>query len=238
MKRPGRAAWMWDMLMLLTWSPERYRFHIHILVPVPHLRMAWLLTKTGLCSNVCEPQGYSEAQLKECLEEYASLNVWQIHPNTFDIHFIDAWWEAEPSHLTFHHERKDGISRVGAFKFVTRVMNTIDRALTRSNSSSDSEQQTISWYQWCNAGLKACENCTSRAIVLVHLMSSLVLFFFLQSPCLTLKCMKHESLTVSVKVLVAKHTHQKSFFFNFFTGHTKSFGGSWCVWFEKSIHHG
>lgn len=35
-------------------------------------------------------QGYSEAQLKECLEEYASLNVWQIHPDTFDIHFIDA----------------------------------------------------------------------------------------------------------------------------------------------------
>ncbi|GER49867.1 DNA replication licensing factor mcm7, partial [Striga asiatica] len=27
------------------------------------------------------------AQLKECLEEYAALNVWQIHPNTFDIRF-------------------------------------------------------------------------------------------------------------------------------------------------------
>jgi len=36
-------------------------------------------------------QGYSEAQLKECLEEYAALNVWQIHPHTFDIRFIDAW---------------------------------------------------------------------------------------------------------------------------------------------------
>lgn len=35
-------------------------------------------------------QGYSEAQLKECLEEYAALNVWQIHPHTFDIRFIDA----------------------------------------------------------------------------------------------------------------------------------------------------
>lgn len=35
-------------------------------------------------------QGYSEAQLKECLEEYAALNVWQIHPQTFDIRFIDA----------------------------------------------------------------------------------------------------------------------------------------------------
>ncbi|MFQ6619345.1 hypothetical protein Gotur_000962, partial [Gossypium turneri] len=34
--------------------------------------------------------GYSEAQLKECLEEYAALNVWQIHPHTFDIRFIDA----------------------------------------------------------------------------------------------------------------------------------------------------
>lgn len=33
-------------------------------------------------------QGYSEAQLKECLEEYAALNVWQIDPNTFDIRFI------------------------------------------------------------------------------------------------------------------------------------------------------
>ncbi|CAL0308498.1 unnamed protein product [Lupinus luteus] len=32
---------------------------------------------------------YSEAQLKECLEEYAALNVWQIHPHTFDIRFID-----------------------------------------------------------------------------------------------------------------------------------------------------
>lgn len=51
----------------------------------------WLIAdKNWLCSNVCESQGYSEAQLKECLEEYASLNVWQIHPNTFDIHFIDA----------------------------------------------------------------------------------------------------------------------------------------------------
>ncbi|XP_072975944.1 DNA replication licensing factor MCM7 [Typha angustifolia] len=40
--------------------------------------------------NWISRKGYSEAQLKECLEEYASLNVWQIHPNTFDIHFIDA----------------------------------------------------------------------------------------------------------------------------------------------------
>ncbi|KAA3469811.1 DNA replication licensing factor MCM7 [Gossypium australe] len=35
-------------------------------------------------------KGYSEAQLKECLEEYAALNVWQIHAHTFDIRFIDA----------------------------------------------------------------------------------------------------------------------------------------------------
>ncbi|CAN1292779.1 DNA replication licensing factor MCM7 [Linum perenne] len=35
-------------------------------------------------------QGYNEAQLKECLEEYAALNVWQIHHSTFDIRFIDA----------------------------------------------------------------------------------------------------------------------------------------------------
>ncbi|GJQ90775.1 hypothetical protein Tco_0001914 [Tanacetum coccineum] len=28
-------------------------------------------------------EGYTEAQLKECLEEYAALNVWQIHPNSF-----------------------------------------------------------------------------------------------------------------------------------------------------------
>ncbi|ERN16747.1 DNA replication licensing factor MCM7 [Amborella trichopoda] len=39
--------------------------------------------------NWISRKGYSEAQLKECLEEYASLNVWQIHPNTFDIRFID-----------------------------------------------------------------------------------------------------------------------------------------------------
>ncbi|GAB2226452.1 hypothetical protein Droror1_Dr00022260 [Drosera rotundifolia] len=40
--------------------------------------------------NWISRKGYSEAQLKECLEEYAALNVWQIHPDTFDIKFIDA----------------------------------------------------------------------------------------------------------------------------------------------------
>ncbi|VFQ59894.1 unnamed protein product [Cuscuta campestris] len=40
--------------------------------------------------NWINRKGYSEAQLKECLEEYAALNVWQIHPDTFDIRFIDA----------------------------------------------------------------------------------------------------------------------------------------------------
>ncbi|KAL8138958.1 hypothetical protein V2J09_004959 [Rumex salicifolius] len=40
--------------------------------------------------NWISRKGYSEAQLKECLEEYAALNVWLIHPNTFDIRFIDA----------------------------------------------------------------------------------------------------------------------------------------------------
>ncbi|KAI3990126.1 hypothetical protein MKX01_029104 [Papaver californicum] len=40
--------------------------------------------------NWISRKGYTEAQLKECLEEYAALNVWQIHPNTFDIRFIDA----------------------------------------------------------------------------------------------------------------------------------------------------
>ncbi|KAK1316751.1 Protein PROLIFERA [Acorus calamus] len=40
--------------------------------------------------NWISRKGYSEAQLKECLEEYAALNVWQIHQNTFDIRFIDA----------------------------------------------------------------------------------------------------------------------------------------------------
>jgi DNA replication licensing factor MCM7 len=35
-------------------------------------------------------QGHSQAQLKECLEEYAALNVWQINPTNFDIHFVDA----------------------------------------------------------------------------------------------------------------------------------------------------
>jgi DNA replication licensing factor MCM7 len=50
------------------------------------------LIKVGLnASNwVSCMQAYTEAQLKECLEEYAALNVWQIDPNTFDIHFIDA----------------------------------------------------------------------------------------------------------------------------------------------------
>ncbi|XP_031486970.1 DNA replication licensing factor MCM7 [Nymphaea colorata] len=41
--------------------------------------------------NWISRKGYSEAQLKECLEEYASLNVWQIHPRTFDVRFIDAF---------------------------------------------------------------------------------------------------------------------------------------------------
>ncbi|MBA0646129.1 hypothetical protein Goklo_014119 [Gossypium klotzschianum] len=40
--------------------------------------------------NWISRKGYSEAQLKERLEEYAALNVWQIHPHTFDIRFIDA----------------------------------------------------------------------------------------------------------------------------------------------------
>lgn len=40
--------------------------------------------------NWISRKGYSEVQLKECLEEYAALNVWQIHPHTFDIRFIDA----------------------------------------------------------------------------------------------------------------------------------------------------
>ncbi|KAL8170358.1 hypothetical protein V2J09_022162 [Rumex salicifolius] len=40
--------------------------------------------------NWISRKGYSEARLKECLEEYAALNVWLIHPNTFDIQFIDA----------------------------------------------------------------------------------------------------------------------------------------------------
>ncbi|KAI4301497.1 hypothetical protein L6164_034772 [Bauhinia variegata] len=40
--------------------------------------------------NWISRKGYSEAQLKECLEEYAALNVWQIHPHTFGIRFIDA----------------------------------------------------------------------------------------------------------------------------------------------------
>ena len=35
-------------------------------------------------------QGHSEAELRECMEEYASLNVWQIDPDTLAIQFIDA----------------------------------------------------------------------------------------------------------------------------------------------------
>lgn len=38
--------------------------------------------------NWISRKGYSEAQLKECLEEYATLNVWQIDPRSFDIRFI------------------------------------------------------------------------------------------------------------------------------------------------------
>ncbi|XP_009598018.1 DNA replication licensing factor MCM7 [Nicotiana tomentosiformis] len=40
--------------------------------------------------NWISRKGYTEAQLKECLEEYAALNVWQIHPDSFNIRFIDA----------------------------------------------------------------------------------------------------------------------------------------------------
>ncbi|MED6198117.1 Mcm2-7 hexameric complex component [Stylosanthes scabra] len=38
--------------------------------------------------NLISRKAYSEAQLKECLEEYAALNVWQIS-QSFDIKFID-----------------------------------------------------------------------------------------------------------------------------------------------------
>ncbi|KAM1475478.1 hypothetical protein ACFX2I_031363 [Malus domestica] len=40
--------------------------------------------------NLISRKGYSEAQLKQCLEEYANINVWQINPISFDIRFIDA----------------------------------------------------------------------------------------------------------------------------------------------------
>ncbi|TQD84163.1 hypothetical protein C1H46_030253 [Malus baccata] len=40
--------------------------------------------------NLISRKGYSEAQLKQCLEEYANINVWQINPLSFDIRFIDA----------------------------------------------------------------------------------------------------------------------------------------------------
>ena len=50
------------------------------------------LIKVGLNASswVSCMQEYIEAQLKECWEEYETLNVWKIDPNTFDIHFIDA----------------------------------------------------------------------------------------------------------------------------------------------------
>lgn len=47
-------------------------------------------------------QGYTEAQLKECLEEYAALNVWQIHPDSFNIRFIDAWLAMEQWNQYFY----------------------------------------------------------------------------------------------------------------------------------------
>eukprot|EP00897_Mesotaenium_endlicherianum_P004516 jgi/Mesen1/4092/ME000214S03275 len=40
--------------------------------------------------NWINKKGHSEAQLRQCLEEYASLNVWQIDPISYAIHFIDA----------------------------------------------------------------------------------------------------------------------------------------------------
>ncbi|MCO5606715.1 hypothetical protein L7F22_060905 [Adiantum nelumboides] len=43
----------------------------------------------GHALNWISRKAYTEAQLKECLEEYAALNVWQIDQSTFDIHFID-----------------------------------------------------------------------------------------------------------------------------------------------------
>ncbi|CAM6124682.1 unnamed protein product [Calypogeia fissa] len=39
--------------------------------------------------NWISRKAYSEAQLRECLEEYAILNVWQINPDSFDIRFVD-----------------------------------------------------------------------------------------------------------------------------------------------------
>lgn len=39
--------------------------------------------------NWISRKAYTEAQLRECLEEYAILNVWQIQPDSFDIRFVD-----------------------------------------------------------------------------------------------------------------------------------------------------
>ncbi|KAF3784018.1 DNA replication licensing factor [Nymphaea thermarum] len=54
-------------------------------------RMSAMDVRYAHALNWISRKGYSEAQLKECLEEYASLNVWQIHPRTFDVRFIDAF---------------------------------------------------------------------------------------------------------------------------------------------------
>lgn len=107
----GRAAWMWDMLMLLTWSPERYRFYfyIHILVQVhnsvwPNCWKNWLVLK---CLN------HRDTARLNWRSAWRNTLPWMcgrfiLAPLTSTSSMPDA--EADTDHLTFHHERRNRIS--------------------------------------------------------------------------------------------------------------------------------
>ncbi|KAJ0745292.1 putative DNA helicase [Helianthus annuus] len=90
------ALRLMQMSKFSLYSDERQRFGLDAILDIYSIlrdeaaRANKMDVSYAQALNRISRMGYTEAQLKECLEEYAALNVWQIHPNTFDIRFIDA----------------------------------------------------------------------------------------------------------------------------------------------------
>ena len=109
----GRAAWMWDMLMLLTWSPERYSFyflHTHTGTGA-QLSMAWLL-KNWLVLKCLNHRDTARLNWRSA---WRNTLPWMCGrsiqaPLTSTSSMPDA--EANTDHLTFHHKPRNGTSRV------------------------------------------------------------------------------------------------------------------------------
>ncbi|XP_024527474.1 DNA replication licensing factor MCM7 isoform X1 [Selaginella moellendorffii] len=62
---------------------------IYTIIRDESARLRTLRLKYGDVLNQISVKGYKEAQLRQCLEEYAALNVWQLDPQTLDIQFVD-----------------------------------------------------------------------------------------------------------------------------------------------------